>query len=84
MYKELSQSADVEAIKEREVFTTGWDEGEALVLAPFSLAVADIEVDVDRSGKPLVPVGGNLHQEAVLQKRQVILLFNDTKTIIYN
>lgn len=44
-----------------------------LVLAPFSLAVADVEVDVDRSGQPLVPVGRNLDQEAVLQQRQVIL-----------
>lgn len=53
------------------LFTAGWDEGEALVLAPFSLAVADVEVDVDRSGQPLVPVGGNLDQEAVLQRRRV-------------
>lgn len=65
-------------------FTTGWDEGEVLVLAPFSLAVADVEVDVDRSGQPLVPVGGNLDQEAVLQQRQVILLNHYTKTINYH
>lgn len=60
-------------------FTAGWDEGEALVLAPFSLAVADVEVDVDRSGQPLVPVGGNLDQEAVLQQRQVIAFKHHTK-----
>lgn len=65
-------------------FTTGWDKGEVLVLAPFSLAVADVEVDVDRSGQPLVPVGGNLDQEAVLQQRQVILLNHYTKTINYH
>lgn len=65
-------------------FTTGWDEGEVLVLASFSLAVADVEVDVDWSGQPLVPVRGNLDQEAVLQQRQVILLNHYTKTINYH
>lgn len=55
-----------------------------LVLAPFSLAVADVEVDVDRSGQPLVPVGRNLDQEAVLQQKQVILLHNCSTTINYH
>lgn len=68
----FEKSRDVEAKEEGELFTAGWDEGEALVLAPFSLAIADVEVDVDRSGQPLVPVGRNLDQEAVLQQRQGI------------
>lgn len=63
-----------------EVFTAGRDEGEALVLAAFPLAVADVEVDVDRSGQPLVPVGGNLDQEAVLQQRHAASLNHCTRT----
>lgn len=54
---------DVEEEEEEEIFTTGRDVGEALVLAPFPLAVADVEVHVDRSGEPLVPIGRDLHEE---------------------
>lgn len=68
-----TQEVDVEADEERETFTAGWDESEALVLAPFSLAVADVEVDMDWSGQPLVPVGRNLHQQAVLQQRPTVV-----------
>lgn len=49
--------------EEEEIFTTGRDVGEALVLASFPLAVADVEVHVDRSGEPLVPIGGDLYEE---------------------
>ena len=51
-------------------FTAGGDVGEALVLASFPLAVADVEVDVDRRGEPLVPVGRDLDQERVLHRRE--------------
>lgn len=41
--------------------------GEALVLAPLSLAIADVEVDLHWAGYPLVPVGGDLHHQRGLQ-----------------
>lgn len=47
---------------EEEIFTAGRDVGEALVLASFPLAVADVEVDVDRSGESLVPIGRDLNE----------------------
>ena len=53
-------------VSEEESFTAGGDVGEALVLASFPLAVADVEVDVDRSGESLVPVGRDLDEEGVL------------------
>lgn len=51
-------------------FTAGGDVGEALVLASFPLAVADVEVHVDRGGEPLVPVGRDLDQEGILRQRK--------------
>lgn len=61
-------SCDEEEEEEEEGFTVYRDEGEMLVLTAFSLPVADVEVDVDRSGQPLVAVGGDLHQETRLQQ----------------
>lgn len=52
------------------MFTAGGDVGEALALAPFPLAVADVEVDVDRGGQSLVAIGRDLDHEAVLQRRK--------------
>lgn len=52
------------------MFTAGGDVGEALALAPFPLAVADVEVDVDRGGQSLVAIGRDLNHEAVLQQRK--------------
>lgn len=39
-----------------------------LVLAAFSLPVADVKVDVDRSGESLVTIGRDLHQERSLEQ----------------
>lgn len=41
--------------------------GEALVLAPLPLAVADVEVNLHRAGYSLVPVGRDLHNKRTLQ-----------------
>lgn len=57
-------------LREEESFTTGRDVGEALVLASFPLAVADVEVDVDRSGESLVPIRRDLNKEGILQQRK--------------
>lgn len=54
--------------------TAGWDVGEALVLASFPLAVADVEVDVDGSGESLVSVRRDFNQERVLQHRNTLML----------
>lgn len=54
--------------EEEEGFTIGRDEGEMLVLTAFSLPVADVEVDMDRSGESLVAVGRDLHQERSLEQ----------------
>lgn len=48
-------------------FTAGRNVGEALVLAPFPLAVADVEVDVDRRGESLVPIGRDFNQQGSLK-----------------
>lgn len=56
--------------EEEEIFTTGRDVGEALVLASFPLAVADVEVHVDRSGESLVPIGRDLYEERALQQKE--------------
>lgn len=40
---------------------------EALVLASFPLAVADVEADVDRSRESLGPVRRNFNQQSILQ-----------------
>lgn len=40
-----------------------------LVLAPLSLAITDIEVNVYRAGYSLVPVGWDLHNKSTLQAR---------------
>lgn len=60
------------------MFTAGGDVGEALALAPFPLAIADIEVDMDRGGQSLVAIGRDLNHEAVLQRRKATQ-FNLTK-----
>lgn len=65
-------------VRATEMFTAGGDVGEALALAPFPLAVADIEVDVDRGGQSLVAIGRDLNHEAVLQQRKATR-FNLTK-----
>lgn len=50
-------------VDEDELFTAGRDVGEALVLASFPLAVADVEVHVDRRGESLVSIGRNLDEQ---------------------
>lgn len=47
----------------RRVFTAGRDVGEMLTLAPFPFAVADVEVDVDGRGDPLVTVLRDFDEE---------------------
>ena len=42
--------------------TIGGDVGEALVLTSFPLAITDVEVDVDRSGESLVPIGRDFNE----------------------
>lgn len=59
-------------VRTAEMFTAGGDVGEALALAPFPLAVADVEVDVDRGGQSLVAIGRDLDHEAVLQRRKAV------------
>lgn len=54
--------------KEQGGFTIGRDEGEMLVLTAFSLPIADIKVDMDRSGESLVTIGRDLHQERSLEQ----------------
>lgn len=61
-------SCDEEEEEEEEGFTVYRDEGEMLVLTAFSLPIADVEVDVDRSGQPLVAIGRDLHQETSLEQ----------------
>lgn len=39
-----------------------------LVLTAFSLPIADVEVDVDRSDESLVAIGRDLHQERSLEQ----------------
>lgn len=39
-----------------------------LVLTAFSLSIADVEVDVDRSGESLVAIGRDRHQERSLEQ----------------
>lgn len=43
--------------------------GEALVLAPLSLAVADVEVNIHWAGYSLVPVRWDLHNKSTLKCR---------------
>ena len=52
-----------------DVITIRRQVGEALVLAPLPLAVADIEVDLHRAGYPLVAVGRDLDNECVLRRK---------------
>lgn len=52
--------------------TGGRDVGEALTLAPFPLAVADVEVHVDGSGESLVPVGRDFNDKRILQHGKVL------------
>lgn len=52
------------------MITIGRQVGEALVLAPLPLAVANIEVDLHRVGYSLVAVGGDLHHQGTLQSRR--------------
>lgn len=40
--------------------------GEALVLAPLPLAIADVEVNLHRAGYSLVPVRRDLHNNSAL------------------
>lgn len=66
------QSVSV-AIKKWEMFmmiTIGRQVGEALALAPLPLAVADIEVDRNRAGYSLVPVGRDLHNKRTLKYKR--------------
>lgn len=56
--------------RRRRRFTIGRDEGKALVLASFPLAVTDVEVDMDRSGESLVPIWRDVDQERILQQRK--------------
>lgn len=46
--------------------TIGRQVGEALVLAPLPLAVADVEVNLHRAGYSLVPVRWDLHDQRTL------------------
>lgn len=48
------------------MITIGRQVGEALVLAPLPLAVADVEVNLHRAGYSLVPVGWDLHNQRTL------------------
>lgn len=43
--------------------------GEALVLAPLPLAVADVEVNLHRAGYSLVPVRRDLHNNSTLKHK---------------
>lgn len=48
------------------MITIGRQVGEALVLAPLPLAVADVEVNLHGAGYSLVPVGWDLHNQRTL------------------
>lgn len=53
-----------------ETFTVFGDVGEPLVLTPFPLAVADVEVDVDGRGEAMRSVRRDFHQQRILRHRQ--------------
>lgn len=54
-------------VSERERgFTVSRHIGEALVLASFPLAVAHVEVDVDRAGEYLVPIRRDFNEKGIL------------------
>lgn len=63
----LSMSQAIQRWETCVMITIRRQVGEALVLAPLPLAVADVEVNLHRAGYSLVPVGRDLHNKRTLQ-----------------
>jgi hypothetical protein len=66
MGRETQRERDGDRGNERE-FTIGRHIGESLVLAPFPLAIAHIEVHLNRTGYPLVPIRRDFNVKRCLQ-----------------